>query len=81
MTGKGAQVSRTVLSGMIFPAPRDPIVHDVTRLQPNQLFMGLAIFVSFLLGVEKVRYSLPEAGKFERYDWPYLGQNSELGKN
>jgi hypothetical protein len=29
-----------------FPPPWDPIVHDVTRLRLNQLFMGPAIFVS-----------------------------------
>ncbi len=29
-----------------FPPPWDPIVHDVTRLGLNQLFVGLAIFVS-----------------------------------
>ncbi len=29
-----------------FPPPQDPIVHDVTRLRLNQLFVGLAIFVS-----------------------------------
>ena len=29
-----------------FPPPWDPIMHDVTRLQLNQLFVGLAIFGS-----------------------------------
>jgi hypothetical protein len=29
-----------------FPPPWDPIVYDVTRLRLNQLFVGLAIFVS-----------------------------------
>jgi hypothetical protein len=34
------------VSGMVFPPPWDPIVHDVTRLRLNQLFVGLAIFGS-----------------------------------
>ena len=46
MTGKGAQVAGKVLLGMVFLPPWDPIVHDATRLQLNQLFVGLAIFVS-----------------------------------
>ncbi len=46
MTGKGAQVDVKVLSGIVFPPPWDPIVHDVTRLRLNQLLVGLAIFVS-----------------------------------
>ena len=46
MTGEGAQVAGNVLLGMVFPPPWDPIVHDVTRLRLNQLFVGLAIFVS-----------------------------------
>jgi hypothetical protein len=29
-----------------FPTPWDPIVHNVTRLRLNQLFLGLAFFVS-----------------------------------
>jgi hypothetical protein len=48
MIGKGAQVAGKVLSGMVFLPPWDPIVHNVTRLQANQLFMGLAILVAFV---------------------------------
>ena len=37
---------RTAADADEFPPPWEPIVHDVTRLRLNQLFVGLAIFVS-----------------------------------
>ena len=49
------QRSTTLVHMSEIPPPWDPVMHDVTSLGLNQLFVGLAIFVIGLLGNEAFR--------------------------